>query len=87
MVIDSSKKEHMLAERRTQRLRRQRVLHSNGYSTNGEGSISASSMQHKQQLLVSTLGWSKKEAADNHAQLKNFARFWDGPGMEEYDEM
>ncbi len=87
MVAGVLERKQLPTQRRIRRLRQQRLLHSNGYSTNGEGSMQANGAHPKKQLLVSDLGWTAQQAADNHARLKNFARFWDVPGMNEYDEM
>lgn len=80
MSVDSLEKKHLLAQRLIRQLRRQRLLHSNGHSANSENRMSTNGMQHKKQLLVRDLGWTEKEAADNHARLKNFARFGMGRG-------
>ncbi len=86
MVTEVLGRRRLVTQRRIRQLRRQRLLHSNGHSMNGNVALLVGTPP-KKQLLVSQLGWTAQEAADNHARLRNFARFWEGPGMEEYDEM
>lgn len=87
MVTGVLEKKQLMTQRRIRRLRQQRSLHNNGQLVNGNLAITANGAHPKKQLLVRDLGWTAQQAADNHARLKNFARFWEGPGMEEYDEM
>lgn len=85
MVAGVLERKQLATQRHIRRLRQQRTLHSNGHLVNGNVAIAANGSTPKKQLLVRDLGWTAQQAADNHARLKNFARFWEGPGMEEYE--
>jgi hypothetical protein len=87
MVAEALERKQLATQRRIRRLRQQRLLHSAAYLANGNIEMSTNGTQPKKQLLVRDLGWTEQEAADNHDRPKNFARFWEGPGVEEYDEM
>lgn len=45
------------------------------------------SAKFKRPLLISDLGWTKEQASEARFRFRNFAPFWDVPGMEVYDEM
>ncbi len=89
MVITLPEKKMLATQRRIRRLRQQRLFHANGHMPNGNGTLHTNGATEKprKQLLVKDLGWTREEALETHYRLRNFARVWDGPGIEEYDEM
>lgn len=88
MVIETLEHKRLARQRRTRR-QRQRLLHSEAHLLNSNGTRHASTgaEKPKKELLISELGWTAEEALDTHYRLRNFALLWDGPGMEEYDEL
>ncbi len=89
MVMDTLEQKRLVYQRRTRRLRQQRLLHNNDHWANGNGAehTAGATNKPKKELLISDLGWTKEQARDTHYRLRNFALVWDGPGLEEYDEM
>lgn len=89
MVMDTLEQKRLVYQRRTRRLRQQRLLHNNDHLADGNGAehTDVVTSMPKKELLISDLGWTEEQARDTHYRLRNFALVWDSPGMEEYDEM
>ncbi len=89
MVTQVPERKRLTSQRRTRRLRQQRVLHANGYAANDNGVLhsTADERKHKRELLLSDLGWSKEQILESYYRFKRYSHILDAPGMEEYDEV
>lgn len=87
MAIDVLEKKSLAAQRRVRRLRQRRLLHGNHLNGNGLRLANGATEQPKKQPTANDLGWTDEEIEESYYYFKRFAPYWEGPGMDEYDEM
>jgi hypothetical protein len=82
-IVDEKK---LATQRRTRRLRQRRLLHLNNHLLNGNGAHE-NGTKPKKLLTAKDLGWTDEEIEESYYYFKRFAPLWEGPGMDEYDEL